>query len=93
MKNISKKTILHNRDSINKSFDVDGLTFIKSSEIDILEDYLTEKLGKLDIEISVDVSFDEPIHFKTLTYTKYAGSIIVYPLSQDASSSLMSTTG
>lgn len=85
MAKISKKALETNRFSLDQAFEIEGIEYIKSAELNDIEMYLLEKTKELDLEISVDVLFDEPLNFKTLVYSKYAGSIIMYPLSQEAS--------
>lgn len=49
------------------------------------EDYLKEKLESLNIEASFDVTAIEPLYFKTLNHTSYAGFLIIHPLNFEQS--------
>lgn len=50
-----------------------------------VEDYLKEKLESLDVEGAFDVTAIEPLYFKTLNYTTYAGFVIIHPLNFEQS--------
>lgn len=45
-----------------------------------VEQYLTEKVKRLPIELSHDCTADERTYYKTLNYTTYAGMFIIHPL-------------
>jgi len=52
----------------------------KYHELVEAEEYLKEQLEKRDIESAFDVTAVEPLYFKTLNYTTYAGFLIIHPL-------------
>ena len=81
----SIKKFFKKRNTINEAFKIEGLEFIKSIEIDEIEKYFRNAIKKVNVEVSLDVQFNEPLNFKTVVYTKYANSLLVYPLSFSAS--------
>lgn len=62
----------------------------KYFELQEVQDYLEEKVKSLPIALSFDVTAYEPLHFKTLNYTTYAGFFIIHPLSVEQSLRQMS---
>lgn len=69
--------------------DIPDLLSAKVKKLTVVEDYFLEKVKEYDFEVCYDCTAEEPVVWKTLNYTTYAGCFIMHPLRGQASKQQM----
>jgi hypothetical protein len=81
------RSILRVDDELDK--DIPDLLSDKTKELTEVEDYFLNKVKEYDFEVSYDCTAEEPVNWKTLNYTTYAGCFIMHPLRGEAAKQQM----
>lgn len=69
--------------------DIPNLLSEKVKKLTVVEDYFLEKVKEYDFEVCYDCTAEEPVVWKTLNYTTYAGCFIMHPLRGQAAKQQM----